>query len=101
MTEKVEVPNIVIGIHPGLHAEGVYEFWEPTLEVKQNILTLWTFLACKQYYEVESDDKVVTVIPGLIGPKRQDGLHCPQRRGVHADHGEAGRSVLQVHLQGI
>ena len=20
-------------IHPGLHAEGVYEFWEPTLEL--------------------------------------------------------------------
>ena len=30
-TKKVESPDIAMGIHPGLHAEGVYEFWEPTL----------------------------------------------------------------------
>jgi hypothetical protein len=22
-----------MGIHPGLHAEGVFEFWEPTLDL--------------------------------------------------------------------
>ena len=32
-TQKVERPDIIVGIHPGLHAEGVYEFWEPTLEL--------------------------------------------------------------------
>jgi hypothetical protein len=30
-TKKVESPDVAMGIHPGLHAEGVYEFWEPTL----------------------------------------------------------------------
>jgi hypothetical protein len=30
-TKKVESPDVAMGIHPGLHAEGVYEYWEPTL----------------------------------------------------------------------
>jgi len=29
--KRVEEPDIVMGIHPGLHADGIYEFWEPTL----------------------------------------------------------------------
>ncbi len=32
-TQKVEQPDLVVGLHPGLHADGVYEFWEPTLEL--------------------------------------------------------------------
>jgi len=50
-TEKVEQPDIVVGIHPGLHAEGVYEFWEPTLELllDQNIKTVFTVLNEEEY----------------------------------------------------
>ena len=49
--EKVEQPDIVMGIHPGLHAEGVYEFWEPTLELllDQNIKTIFTVLNEEEY----------------------------------------------------
>ena len=44
--QKVEKPDLVVGIHPGLHAEGVYEFWEPTLELllDQNVKTCFTVL---------------------------------------------------------
>ena len=40
-----------MGIHPGLHAEGVYEFWEPTLELllDQNIKTIFTVLNEEEY----------------------------------------------------
>ena len=50
-TEKVETPDIVIGIHPGLHAEGVYEFWEPTLELllDKDIKTAFTVLSKEEY----------------------------------------------------
>jgi len=43
---RVEEPDIVIGIHPGLHAEGVYEYWEPTLELllDKEIVTVFTVL---------------------------------------------------------
>ena len=43
-TKKVEVPDIAMGIHPGLHADGVFEFWEPTLDLlmEENILTVFT-----------------------------------------------------------
>ena len=49
--QKVEQPDIVMGIHPGLHAEGVYEFWEPTLELllDQNIKTIFTVLNEEEY----------------------------------------------------
>ena len=52
-TKKVEEPDIVVGIHPGLHAEGVYEFWEPTLELllDQNIKTVFTVLNEEEYVE--------------------------------------------------
>jgi len=43
-TKKVEVPDVAMGIHPGLHAEGVFEFWEPTLDLllEENIKTVFT-----------------------------------------------------------
>ncbi|XP_023327013.1 putative protein MSS51 homolog, mitochondrial [Eurytemora carolleeae] len=49
--KKVEKPDVVLGIHPGLHAEGVYEFWEPTLELllDQNIVTVFTFFSREEY----------------------------------------------------
>ena len=49
--QKVEQPDLVMGIHPGLHAEGVYEFWEPTLELllDQNIKTVFTVLNEEEY----------------------------------------------------
>ena len=52
-TEKVEEPDIIVGIHPGLHAEGVYEFWEPTLELilDKNIKTVFTVLNEEEYVQ--------------------------------------------------
>ena len=52
-TQKVEQPDIVVGIHPGLHAEGVYEFWEPTLELllDQGIKTVFTVLNEEEYIQ--------------------------------------------------
>merc|ERR1712079_570887 len=43
-TRKVEIPDIAMGIHPGLHAEGVWEYWEPTIDLllEENILTIFT-----------------------------------------------------------
>lgn len=51
--EKVEEPDLVIGIHPGLHAEGVYEFWEPTLELllDKKIKTVFTVLTEEEYVQ--------------------------------------------------
>ena len=37
-TKKVETPDVAMGIHPGLHAEGVFEFWEPTLDLLLRIV---------------------------------------------------------------
>ena len=37
-TMKVETPDVAMGIHPGLHAEGVFEFWEPTLDLLLRIV---------------------------------------------------------------
>lgn len=50
-TQKVEQPDLVFGIHPGLHAEGVYEFWEPTLELllDQGVKTAFTVLSEEEY----------------------------------------------------
>ncbi len=44
-TERVERPDLVLGIHPGLHADGVFEFWEPTLEMllDEGVVTAFTF----------------------------------------------------------
>ena len=52
-TEKVEEPDIIVGIHPWLHAEGVYEFWEPTLELilDKNIKTVFTVLNEEEYVQ--------------------------------------------------
>ena len=52
-TQKVERPDIIVGIHPGLHAEGVYEFWEPTLELilDENIITVFTVLNEEEYMQ--------------------------------------------------
>ena len=52
-TEKVEEPDIIVGIHPGLHAEGVYEFWEPTLELilDKNIKTVFIVLNEEEYVQ--------------------------------------------------
>lgn len=51
--KRVEQPDIVIGIHPGLHAEGVYEFWEPTLELllDKEIVTVFTVLNKEEYQQ--------------------------------------------------
>ena len=42
-----------MGIHPGLHAEGVYEFWEPTLELllDKNIVTVFTVLNKEEFQQ--------------------------------------------------
>ena len=52
-TQKVERPDIIVGIHPGLHAEGVYEFWEPTLELilDENIIAVFTVLNEEEYMQ--------------------------------------------------
>ena len=49
----MEQPEIVVGIHPGLHAEGVYEFWEPTLDLllDKEIVTVFTVLHKEEYQE--------------------------------------------------
>ena len=49
----MEEPDIVIGIHPGLHADGVYEFWEPTLDLllDKNIKTVFTVLSKEEYVQ--------------------------------------------------
>ena len=57
----MEKPDLVVGIHPGLHAEGVYEFWEPTLELllDQEIKTAFTVLDEAEYaMSVETLDKL-------------------------------------------
>jgi len=48
---KIERPDVVLGIHPGLHAQGVYEFWEPTLELllDNNITTSFTLFSKEEY----------------------------------------------------
>lgn len=40
-----------MGIHPGLHAEGVFEFWEPTLDLlmEENILTVFTMFNKEEF----------------------------------------------------
>ena len=40
-----------MGIHPGLHAEGVFEFWEPTLDLlmDENILTVFTVFNTEEF----------------------------------------------------
>merc|ERR1712038_188831 len=50
-TKKVEVPDVAMGIHPGLHAEGVFEFWEPTLDLlmEENILTVFTMFNKEEF----------------------------------------------------
>jgi len=50
-TRKVEKPDVVMGIHPGLHAEGVFEFWEPTLDLllEENIKTIFTVFNKEEY----------------------------------------------------
>merc|ERR1711936_636843 len=50
-TKKVERPDIAMGIHPGLHAEGVFEFWEPTLDLlmDENILTVFTVFNTEEF----------------------------------------------------
>jgi len=50
-TKKVEKPDVAMGIHPGLHAEGVFEFWQPTLELllDQDIITVFTMFSKEEY----------------------------------------------------
>ena len=40
-----------MGIHPGLHADGVFEFWEPTLDLllEENIVTVFTMFSQEEY----------------------------------------------------
>jgi len=51
--KRVEEPDIVMGIHPGLHAEGIYEFWEPTLDLllDKNIVTVFTVLSKEEFQQ--------------------------------------------------
>ena len=51
--KRVEEPDLVLGIHPGLHAEGVYEFWEPTLELllDKEIVTCFTVLNKEEFQQ--------------------------------------------------
>ena len=51
--KRVEEPDLVMGIHPGLHADGIYEFWEPTLELllDKNIVTVFTVLNQEEYHQ--------------------------------------------------
>ena len=55
----MEQPDIVIGIHPGLHAEGVYEYWEPTLELllDKNVKTAFTVLSEEEYVQVSDSHR--------------------------------------------
>ena len=48
---KVEQPDVAMGIHPGLHADGVFEFWEPTLDLllEENIVTVFTMFSKEEY----------------------------------------------------
>ena len=50
---RVEEPDLVMGIHPGLHAEGVYEFWEPTLDLllDKEIVTVFSVLNKEEYQQ--------------------------------------------------
>ena len=47
----MEQPDVAMGIHPGLHAEGVFEFWEPTLDLllEENIVTVFTMFSKEEY----------------------------------------------------
>ena len=64
----------MIGIHPGLHAEGVYEFWEPTLELllDKNVKTAFTVLSEEEYVQVSDISRprlrsyTVCVIPSVV-----------------------------------
>ena len=49
----MEEPDIVIGIHPGLHADGVYEFWEPTIDLllDKGIKTAFTVLSKEEFVQ--------------------------------------------------
>ena len=49
----MEVPDVAMGIHPGLHADGVFEFWEPTLDLllEEGILTVFTLFSEEEYDE--------------------------------------------------
>ena len=40
-----------MGIHPGLHADGVFEFWEPTLDLllEEGIVTVFTTFSEEEY----------------------------------------------------
>ena len=50
-SSKVERPDVAMGIHPGLHADGVFEFWEPTLDLllEENIVTVFTMFSQEEY----------------------------------------------------
>jgi hypothetical protein len=54
--QRVEKPDLVLGIHPGLHADGVYEFWEPTLDMllDEKIKTVFTVLNEEEYVQTIS-----------------------------------------------
>ena len=47
----MEQPHLVMGIHPGLHADGIFEYWEPTLELllDKSIKTVFTVLDKNEY----------------------------------------------------
>ena len=47
----MERPDVAMGIHPGLHADGVFEFWEPTLDLllEENIVTVFTMFSQEEY----------------------------------------------------
>jgi len=79
-TKKVERPDIAMGIHPGLHAEGVFEFWEPTLDLllEEGITTVFTV------FNQEEFDKSLVRLDGMFakylfkGPNPMASKHVKQ-----------------------
>ena len=82
----MEQPDIVIGIHPGLHAEGVYEFWEPTLELllDKNVKTAFTVLSEEEYVQARccpaaaGDRQAFCIAQPRVSPKPQPLHKCFQ-----------------------
>jgi hypothetical protein len=70
----------VIGIHPGLHADGVYEYWEPTLDLllDKGITTVFTVLSKEEY--VQTIDRLDGHFAKYIykGPNPFGSLHVKQ-----------------------
>ena len=89
-TKKVEVPDVAMGIHPGLHADGVFEFWEPTLDLlmEENVLTVFTMFN-KEEQEGLAD--------GLLRARAH--RHARTDTSLPSGVGVLGLQVVCIHLQ--